>query len=137
TGTGSRPATARMIAATTNLTTSRGATEAVQPRRGNRGASGPDRNRRARGDGRTGPQTAHRWRLRNATTREFPRWRRSSTARGLGRCAEPGRNSGADHATFARGRARHTAEDRPAAARPRQIAGRGKRRIEEIVATFA
>src|SRR6266446_9906639 len=127
-----RRATAEAIPATTN----RDAAEAVPRRPGNRAASGPDRTRRARGDGRRGPQKASQWRLPSATTRESRRLDRLSTVRDLGRCAEPGRSPASSRATFARAPASRTAGDRPAATRLRQIAVRGNPRNEEIAATY-
>src|SRR2546430_8979862 len=128
-----RRAMAGVIPATTN----RGAPEAVPQRQGNRAASGPDRNHRALADGRRVPQKADRSRLLNATIREFLRLGLLSTVRDLGRCAEPGRSPASSRATFARAPARRTAKDRRAASRPRQIAGRGNPRTEEIAATYS
>src|SRR5437660_10501630 len=127
-----RRAMAGVIPATTN----RGAPEAAPQRQGNRAASGPDRNRRVRGDGRRGPRKASRWRLPSATIREFLRLGLLSTVRDLGRCAEPGRSPASSRATFARAPARRTAKDRPEASRPRQTAVRGNPRNEEIAATY-
>src|SRR6266481_6652057 len=126
----------RAMAETIPATTNRGAPEAAPQRQGNRAASGPDRNRCARADGRRGPQKASQWRFPSATIRGFPRLGRLSTVRGPGKCAEPGRSPASSRATFGRAPARRTAKDRPAASRPRQIAVRGKHRNEEIAATY-
>src|SRR5208337_247402 len=57
--------------------------------------------------------------------------------RGRREFAGPGRSPSSNHAGSLCGPAKRIARDRPAAAPPRQIAGRGKRRNEEIAATLA
>src|SRR5208337_368589 len=130
---GSQPGTAGTFPATTSPV----APGMALLRSGSRAVSDLHHIRRVRGDAPLVPKKEFQWRLRSAGIPESLQLALPSIARGLGRCTEPDRSSGSGHAAIPCGPARHTAKDRPAAARPRQIAVRGTHRKEEIAATFS